>query len=82
MVGQDGRGQGYKGVLWRMIRDQYPEAEVEEYERPWVERYGAEALEKALEFTEPYYQEARRQGLTVQDLLQDPDHAHFFEPRP
>ena len=82
MVGQDGRGQGYKGVLWRMIRDQYPEAEVEEYERPWVERYGADALEKALEFTEPYYQEARRQGLTVQDLQQDPDHAHFFEPRP
>ena len=65
-----------------MIRDKYSDDEVAENERPWVERYGHDALARALEFTEPFYQEARRRGLTVQDLLHDPDNAGFFEPRP
>ncbi|MCP4239314.1 MAG: hypothetical protein GY772_02020 [bacterium] len=80
IVGKQPRGQGYKGVLWRLARAQYTEEEIEIYERPWVEQYGRQALLSALEHSEPFYQRALAENLTVQDIWWNEEHAHFFEP--
>ncbi len=79
IVGNQPRGQGYKGVLWRLTRAQYSEEATQEYERPWVEEYGEEAMRTALAFTETYYQEAVAAGLTVASIWENEEHWHFFE---
>ncbi len=61
-------GFGYKGVLWRLVRDLYTDAESAEYDEPWVRAYGQEALDKALKHTERWFQEAKKRGLTNRDI--------------
>ncbi|MCP4242400.1 MAG: hypothetical protein GY772_17735 [bacterium] len=80
IVGNQPRGQGHKGVLWRLTRAKYTVEEFMEYERPWVEEYGEEAMRIALAHSEPYYQQALAAGLTVETIWAEEAHWHFFEP--
>ena len=73
MEGNQARGQEYQGVLWRLTRAKYEDDPdtLDAYEADWVQTYGEVSMEIALAFTQPFYEEAVRQGFTVEELWYD-----------
>ncbi len=72
VVGNEGRGQGYTGVLWRLHRARSAPEDIRAQDALWVRLYGQESLDLALRWTRPFYERALREGLTPAAIWADP----------
>ena len=81
LVGQgvcrDLQGGQCDGLFWRHARAEWlqsgkPDAaeKLEEYDMPWIEAYGAQAMADALRDTEEAYQQSLAKGDTLQSLAE------------
>ena len=67
----------YSGIFWRLTRQWYYDedraTEMDEYEKDWIDLYGVQALEEALNASETNYRKARVNRHTVNDLCNNPE---------
>ena len=69
------------GLRWRYRREEWTQSggsqkELDEYEQPWIDMYGEEAHLEALEFTETYFQDAKKRWPTYQGTFARPTGRH------
>jgi hypothetical protein len=74
-------GNGYSGVLWRLQRQKWVDAEalapagegqsVVEYDKLYVDIHGQEEFDQTIAWTQPFLDEAKAMGITIQDIWAD-----------